>query len=80
MAAVELKRPLGSDEKSVSDAMLAKRKELDELKNRAMEKEKELRALENTLARKGEERKAEIETLEKDLGHERQAWMSTANE
>ena len=56
--------------------MLAKKKELDELKSRSIEKNQELRDLESTLAQRGEERKAEIEMLKNDLGHERQAWMT----
>lgn len=77
MAAVESKGPLGSDENTISDASLAKQKELDELKTRAMEKDQELRALESTLAQGSEERKAEIEILKKGLG---QAWMNTDSE
>ena len=78
--AIELKVPLGSDQNTSSYAFLAKRKEMEELKNRAMKKDQELRALESTLAQKNDERKAEIESLKKDLGHERQAWMTTGNE
>lgn len=73
---VELNSPLGSDESTISDALLAKQKKLEELKTRAMEKDLELRALESTLAQKGEERKADIEMLKNDLGNERQAWMT----
>ena len=80
MTAIELKDPLGSDENTISDAFLAKKKKLEELKNRMMEQNQELRALESTLIQKGEERKAEIEILKKDLGQERQAWMMTGNE
>lgn len=79
MATVDLKDPPRSDEK-ISDAFLAKQKELDELRNRAVEKDLELRTLESTLARKGEERDADIEVLKRDLGHERQAWMMTGND
>ena len=80
MSVVRLKGLLGSDENNSQDALLAKQKELDVLKKRAMERDKELRALESTLAQRGEERKAEIECLTKDLGHERRAWMTTGNE
>lgn len=80
MAAVELKTLEGSLNKNIPDALLSKQKELDTLKKRAMERDEELRALESTLAQKGEERKIEIETLKNDLGHERQAWMTTGNE
>ena len=65
------------EENTISNALLAKQKELDELKNRAVEKDQELRALESILVEKSEERQAEIEILRKDLGNERQAWMTT---
>ncbi len=80
MAAVELKDPLEADKEAIPDAFLAKQKKLDELKFRAMEKDQELRALESTLAQRSEEREAEIEVLKNDLGHERQAWMTTHDE
>ena len=76
MVNVELKAAQGLDKNIISNALLAKQKELDELKNRAMEKDRELRALDNTLVEKSEERKAEIESLKKDLGSERQTWMT----
>lgn len=74
-AAFKMKGSLGPDENSLSDMFLAKKKELDELKNRAIKSNQELRDLESTLAQKGEERNAEIEMLKTDLGPERQAWM-----
>ena len=77
---VESKAAQGLDKNVISNALLAKQKELDELKNRAMEKDQELRALDSTLIEKSEERKAEIQGLKKDLGSERQAWMTTGNE
>ena len=80
MVAVELKSLAESHNKTTPDALLSKQEELDTLVKRALEKDEELRALESTLAQKGEERKTEIETLKKDLGHERQAWMTTGNE
>ncbi|CAD6590217.1 MAG: hypothetical protein ASARMPRED_004680 [Alectoria sarmentosa] len=79
-AVIKAKGHQESEKKSISDAFLAKKKELDGLKNRALEKDQELRDLESTLAQKGEERKAEIEMLRTDLGHERQAWMTAENE
>ena len=65
------------EEDTISNALLAKQKELNKLKDRAMEKDQELRALENMLVEKSEERKAEIEVLRRDLGDDRQAWMTT---
>ena len=62
------------------DAFLAKRKKLDELKNRALAKDEELRALESTLAQKNEVREAEIGLLKRDLGPEREVWMGTEDE
>lgn len=44
-----------------------------------MEKDRELRVLENILVEKSEERNADIESLRRDLGDERQAWMMTEN-
>ena len=64
----------------MSDAFLAKKKELEELKNRIKEQNQELRALESTLDQKSQDRKAEIEMLKKDLGQEREVWMMTGNE
>lgn len=80
MAAVESKSLAASHSNNTSDALLSKQKELEMLKKRAMQKEEDLRALESTLTQKGEERKTEIETLKKDLGHERQTWMATGKE
>lgn len=45
-----------------------------------MEKNQELLALESTLVEKSGERNAEIEILKKDLGPERQAWMTAGRE
>ena len=67
---------LKSEENSLTEVLLAKKKELDKLKSRVMEKDQELHDLESTLTKKGEERKAEIESLKNDLGRERQAWMT----
>lgn len=80
MAAAESKDLAASHSNETSDAVLSKQKELDILKKRAMEKDKELRTLESTLTQKGEERKIELENLKEDLGHERQAWMTTEGE
>lgn len=66
-----------TDENTISNALLAKQKELNDLKDRAMEKDRELRVLENILVEKSEERNADIESLKRDLGDERQAWMTT---
>ena len=68
-----------TDENTISNALLAKQKELNDLKDRAMEKDRELRVLENILVEKSEERNADIESLKRDLGDERQAWMTTEN-
>lgn len=76
IAAAEDKDLLESEEISLSDVLLTKKKELDKLKSRLMEKDQELHDLESALTKKGEERKAEIESLKNDLGHERQAWMT----
>lgn len=65
-----------TDENTISNALLAKQKELNDLKDRAMEKDRELRVLENRLVEKSEERNADIESLKRDLGDERQAWMT----
>lgn len=80
MAAVELKSLGESHCNDNPDKLLSKQKELDMLKKRAMEKDEELRALDSTLAQKGEERKSEIETLKQDLGHDRQAWITTGDQ
>lgn len=68
-----------TDENTISNALLAKQKELNDLKDHAMEKDRELRVLENILVEKSEERNADIESLKRDLGDERQAWMTTEN-
>ena len=80
VAAVESKSLAASHSNNTPDAFLSKQKELDMLKKRAMEKDEEMSALESTLNQRGEERKTEIEILKKDLGHERQAWMTTEKE
>ena len=81
MTDVESKSALASDERiKIENAFLAKKKELEELRNRAMGKGQELRALENTLAQRSEERKAEIENLKRELGDERQEWMTGMDE
>ena len=74
-AVVKAKGQQKSEKNFISDAFLAKKKELDKLKNRVVENNQELRDLESTLAQK-----AEIEMLRTDLGHERQAWMTAENE
>lgn len=68
-----------TDENTISNALLAKQKELNDLKDRAMDKDRELRVLENILVEKSEERNADIESLKGDLGDERQAWMTAEN-
>ena len=78
--ATKTKGSLEPDEKSLSDSFLAKKKELDELKNRAIERDQELRDLETMLAQKGDERNTEIEILKTDLGPERQSWMTPEDE
>ena len=60
----------------VPDGLLAKKKELEKLKNRALEKNQELRDLETALAQKEKQRNAEIEESRKELGTGRQSWMT----
>lgn len=77
---IKAKGSLNPDEKSLSDVFLAKKKELEELKHRAMERDQELHDLESTLAQKGDERNTEFEMLKADLGPERQSWMTPEDE
>ncbi|KAF6236785.1 hypothetical protein HO173_005076 [Letharia columbiana] len=72
----EVEGPPESAKTFVPDGLLAKKKELEKLKNRALEKNQELRDLETALAQKEKQRNAEIEELRKELGTGRQSWMT----
>lgn len=76
MPTSEVEGPPESAKPLVPDGLLAKKKELEKLKNRALEKNQELRDLETALAQKEKQRNAEIEELRKELGTGRHSWMT----